>query len=133
MTAGVLTLDDPEFWQDPYPSIAHARSRGRVARSPEGEIVLLAIDDVEAASARPDFVTLGVAALDRLGMTDGPFHGKLDTTGCLWFVTVKDGKFQVIDEGKPFTGTIVGDPDLIEQYTSSAGTGETTTAPPPAS
>jgi cytochrome P450 len=74
MTADVLPLDDPEFWQDPYPSIAHARSRGRVARSPDGEIVLLAIDDVEAASARPDFVTLGVAALDRLGMTDGPFR-----------------------------------------------------------
>jgi cytochrome P450 len=74
MTAAVLPLDEPEFWQDPYPAIAHARCRGRVARSPEGEIVLLAIDDAEAASARPEFATLGVAALDRLGMTDGPFR-----------------------------------------------------------
>jgi cytochrome P450 len=74
MTADLLPLGDPEFWQDPYPLIARARSRGRVARSEDGEVVLLAIDDVEATSARPDFVTLGVAALDRLGMTDGPFR-----------------------------------------------------------
>jgi len=69
----VLPLRDPEFWQDPYPLLAEARLRHRTARSQSGELVLLAAADVEDASAHPDLVPLGVGALDRLGMTDGPF------------------------------------------------------------
>ena len=70
----VLPLRDPEFWQDPYPAIDEARARHRVARSHSGELIPLSAADVEEASSRPDLVTLGVAALDRLGMTDGPFR-----------------------------------------------------------
>ncbi len=44
-----------------------------------------------------------------------------------WFVNVKNGKFNVLNGGKPYTGKLVGDPALIQQYTSSAGTGVTTT------
>lgn len=71
---GVLPLRDAAFWQDPYPAIEDARRRHRVARSHSGELVLLSAADVEEASSRPDLVPLGVAALDRLGMTDGPFR-----------------------------------------------------------
>jgi pimeloyl-[acyl-carrier protein] synthase len=45
-----------------------------VARSQSGELILLSAADVEEASSRPDLVTLGVSALDRLGMSDGPFR-----------------------------------------------------------
>jgi cytochrome P450 len=70
----VLPLRDAEFWQDPYPAIAVARRQYPVARSHSGELILLSAADVEEASARSDLVTLGVSALDRLGMTDGPFR-----------------------------------------------------------
>ena len=71
---GVLPLRDAEFWQDPYPAIDEARRRHRVARSQSGELIMLSAADVEEASARPDLVTLGVEALDRLGVEDGPFR-----------------------------------------------------------
>jgi cytochrome P450 len=70
----VLPLRDPEFWQDPYPLLAEARRRHRTARSESGEIVLLSAADVEAASSHPALVPLGLDALDRLGMGDGPFR-----------------------------------------------------------
>ena len=70
----MLPLRDAGFWQDPYPAIASARRQCSVARSHSGELILLSAVDVEEASSRPDLVTLGVSALDRLGMTDGPFR-----------------------------------------------------------
>ena len=45
----------------------------------------------------------------------------------------KDGKFKVLNGGKPVTGKLVGDPDLIKQYESNGGTGVTTTTAAPAS
>jgi cytochrome P450 len=36
--------------------------------------VLLAADDIETVLADPRFVTLGLEALERLGISDGPFH-----------------------------------------------------------
>jgi cytochrome P450 len=69
-----LPLRDPEFWQDPYPVLVEARHRHRTARTHSGEVVLLSAADVEAASSHPALVPLGLDALDRLGMTDGPFR-----------------------------------------------------------
>jgi cytochrome P450 len=76
MTDGPLTIDlrDPAFWQDPYPALRAARARHRTARTTTGEPVLLAADDVDTAQADPVFVQLGLGALARLGMHDGPFH-----------------------------------------------------------
>jgi branched-chain amino acid transport system substrate-binding protein len=60
--------------------------------------------------------------------------GKITPDGCTYYVYVKNGKFVPINGGKPVTGKLVGDPALIKQYTSSGGTGvTTTTAAPPAS
>ena len=70
----VLPLRDPAFWQDPYPAIDEARRLHRVARTQSGELVMLSAADAEEASARKDLVTLGVDALDRLGVKDGPFR-----------------------------------------------------------
>jgi cytochrome P450 len=70
----VLPLRDPAYWQDPYPHLDAARAQHRVARTHSGELVPLSAADVEDASSRPDLVTLGVDALDRLGVADGPFR-----------------------------------------------------------
>jgi hypothetical protein len=39
---------------------------------------------------------------------------------------VKNGKFNVLNKGKPITGKLVGDPALIAQY-ERGGTGAATT------
>jgi branched-chain amino acid transport system substrate-binding protein len=56
--------------------------------------------------------------------------GKVAPTTCTWFVTVKDGKFKVLNKGKPYTGKLVGNPALIKQYEQNTGGVATTTAPP---
>jgi branched-chain amino acid transport system substrate-binding protein len=77
---------------------------------------------------------------DSAGLTCKPTNlsyenfGKISPTSCTWFVSLQNGKFNVLNGGKPVTGKLVGDPALIEQYRSTAGTGvTTTTAAPPAS
>jgi ABC-type branched-subunit amino acid transport system substrate-binding protein len=59
--------------------------------------------------------------------------GKISPTSCTYFVGVENGKFKVLNGGKPLTGKLVGDPDLIKQYESSGGTGVTTTTAAPTS
>ncbi len=58
--------------------------------------------------------------------------GKINPTTCTWFVNVKDGKFNVLNKGKPVSGKLVGDPDLIKQYENNSGGVTTTTAAPAA-
>ena len=70
----VVALRDKTFWQDPYPTLDGARARHRTAVSESGEPVILAIDDLETISAHPAMVPLGLDALDRLGITEGPFR-----------------------------------------------------------
>ena len=69
-----IDLRDAAFWQDPYPTFRTARAAHRTARTPSGEPILLAADDLDAALTDPDLRELGVASLERLGMHDGPFH-----------------------------------------------------------
>jgi branched-chain amino acid transport system substrate-binding protein len=59
--------------------------------------------------------------------------GKISPTSCTYFVGVENDKFKVLNGGKPLTGKLVGDPDLIKQYEASGGTGVTTTTAAPAS
>ena len=54
--------------------------------------------------------------------------GKLDPTTCSWFVDVKNGKFQVLNGGKPYAGKLVGPASLLAQYSKTGGQ-TTTTAP----
>jgi hypothetical protein len=56
--------------------------------------------------------------------------GKVTKTSCTWFVSVKNGKFIVLNKGKPETGKLVGDPALIAQYENSSGGVATPTAAP---
>jgi cytochrome P450 len=69
-----VDLSDAEFWQDPGPVWRDARSRARTAVTQHGEPILLDADDVDIVSTDPAFAPLGVDALHRLGIYDGPFH-----------------------------------------------------------
>jgi cytochrome P450 len=70
----VIDLRDPDFWQDPYPVLADARARHRVARSTAGEVMLLRADDLDRVHVHPAFAQPGLRALERLGVHDGPFY-----------------------------------------------------------
>jgi branched-chain amino acid transport system substrate-binding protein len=105
----------------------------------------LAIVGLEAAGKNPTrqgwvdgIRTANGGIYDNAGLTCGPRNfskanfGKVTNQSCLWYVVVKDGKWKVLFDGKPAKGKIVGDPDLIDQYESNAGTGVTTTTAAPA-
>jgi ABC-type branched-subunit amino acid transport system substrate-binding protein len=78
----------------------------------------------------------GLGQYDGAGLTCAPIDvslasfGKVTKTSCTWFVGVEDGKFKVLNGGKPETGKLVGDPALIAQYENNTG-GVTTTAAAP--
>ena len=71
------------------------------------------------------------AKYDAAGLTCLPVQvgydtfGKTPETSCNWFLTVKDGKFKVLNGGKPITSKLFGDPKLIAA--NRAGTATTTT------
>jgi cytochrome P450 len=69
-----IDLRDCEFWQDPYPTLAEARARHRVARSSAGEVMLLRADDLDTVHVHPAFAQPGLRALERLGVHDGSFY-----------------------------------------------------------
>jgi ABC-type branched-subunit amino acid transport system substrate-binding protein len=56
-------------------------------------------------------------------------YGKLNPTTCAWVTEIQDGKFKVLNGGKPLTGKLVGDPTLVQQYTAGLQPAPTT-APP---
>jgi cytochrome P450 len=74
MAPMTLPLRTAAFWQDPYPLLDEARGHDRIAVGESGEPVTLAIDDLEVVSGHPLMAPLGLDALDRLGITDGPFR-----------------------------------------------------------
>ena len=69
------------------------------------------------------------------GLTCAPYdfslanYGNINESNCSWFTVLKDGKFKVLNGGKPLTGKLVGDPAVIAKYTAGTG-GVATTAPP---
>ncbi|HEY3669562.1 MAG TPA: ABC transporter substrate-binding protein [Acidimicrobiia bacterium] len=106
----------------------------------------LAIVGLQAAGKNPTrqgwvdgIRTTNGGIYDNAGLTCSPRNfstanfGKVATETCGWYVVVKDGKWKVLFGGKPVKGKLVGDPALIKQYQSSAGTGVTTTSAAPAS
>ncbi len=70
----VVDVRDGAFWQDPYPTWRRAMAQHRTARTASGEVIVLRADDLDVAGADPAFAQLGLDALHRLGITDGPFH-----------------------------------------------------------
>lgn len=75
MTAPLtVDLGNADFWQDPYAVWREARRHGSTARTVTGEIILLDAADFDTVHTDAAFGQLGVAALERLGIRDGPFH-----------------------------------------------------------
>jgi len=68
------------------------------------------------------------------GLTCAPYdfsaanYGKINTDNCSWFTAVKNGKFVVLNKGKPLTGKLVGDPATLQKYTAGGGGIPTTAA-----
>jgi branched-chain amino acid transport system substrate-binding protein len=60
-------------------------------------------------------------------------YGKTPEKSCQYFVTFKNGKFVVMNNGKPIIGKIVGDPALVAANKRGNASDVTTTAPPPSS
>jgi branched-chain amino acid transport system substrate-binding protein len=99
----------------------------------------MAITGLEEAGANPTrqrFVD-GIRNLgeyDAAGLTCLPLqvgydtYGKTPETSCNWFLVVKDGKFKVLNGGKPIKSKLIGDPKLIAA--NHAGTATTTTTAP---
>jgi branched-chain amino acid transport system substrate-binding protein len=101
----------------------------------------MAIQGLKAAGKNPTrqgFIdgVRGLGQYDGAGLTCAPIDvslanfGKIANSSCSWFVSVKDGKFIVLNKGKPITGKLVGAPALLAQYRS--GTPVTTTTAPAA-
>jgi branched-chain amino acid transport system substrate-binding protein len=73
---------------------------------------------------------------DAAGLTCAPLQVGYDTfghapsTSCTYFLIVEDGKFKVLNGGKPVTGKLIGDPDLLAANKAQAPITTTTTAAP---
>jgi ABC-type branched-subunit amino acid transport system substrate-binding protein len=71
-------------------------------------------------------------AYDAAGLSCAPYdftlenYSYVDPTSCQWYAIVQDGKFKVLNNGKPLVGDIVGKPELIAKYRPSGSGGSTT-------
>jgi cytochrome P450 len=70
----VVDLSDPDFWQDPHAVWRDARRHGPTARTTKGELVLMNAADFDVVHTDVAFGQMGLDALERLGIHDGPFH-----------------------------------------------------------
>jgi branched-chain amino acid transport system substrate-binding protein len=77
-----------------------------------------------------------LGAYEAAGLTCQPLdmslknYGKTPTTGCQYYVTFKNGKFVVMNDGKPYVGKLVGDPALLEANNTGRAVDVTTTSTP---
>jgi branched-chain amino acid transport system substrate-binding protein len=103
----------------------------------------LAITGLEQAGKNPTrrgFID-GIRTLDRYdqaGLACRPVsmtlaaYGKAADTSCGWFVQVKDGKFVVMNKGKPYSGKLVGSKEALAANKSGDAASITTTTAAPA-
>ena len=74
---------------------------------------------------------------DVAGLTCAPIDislenfGKTPDESCPYFITFKDGKFVVMNKGKPVIGKLVGDPELLAANKRGAAAEVTTTSAAP--
>jgi ABC-type branched-subunit amino acid transport system substrate-binding protein len=86
------------------------------------DLAITALDqmgtDVNREDFAPKFRALG--KYDAAGLNCRPYDVGLDTfgkfpeTGCIYGAQVKNGKFVVVNKGKPVIGKLVGEPDALE-------------------
>jgi branched-chain amino acid transport system substrate-binding protein len=56
-------------------------------------------------------------------------YGKFPEKGCSYFLYIKDGKWVVMNRGKPYTGKLVGSKELLEANRTGVAPPTTTAAP----
>ena len=100
------------------------------------DMAVTGLEKAGANTTRQRFVD-GIRNLgeyDAAGLTCLPLqvgddtYGKTPETSCNWFLIVKDGKFKILNGGKPIKSKLLGDPELIAA--NRAGTATTTTTAP---
>ena len=75
-------------------------------------------DNVTREDFAPKFREMG--EYDAAGLNCRPYpvglesFGKYPETGCIYGTQVKDGKFVVVNKGKPVIGNLVGEPEALE-------------------
>jgi cytochrome P450 len=75
MTVATIDVRDPALWADPHGALARARAEGPVARTADGQPMLLRYADVDAALRHPELATFSVPSLlDHNGIADGPLR-----------------------------------------------------------
>ena len=57
-------------------------------------------------------------------------YGKQPETSCAYYVNLENGKFHVLNKGKPYVGKLIGDPALLKANKTGTATTTTTTAAP---
>jgi cytochrome P450 len=75
MDAATIDVADPVLWDDPHGALARARALGPVARTADGQPVLLRFADVDEALRHPGLATFSVQTLlDANGVAGGPLR-----------------------------------------------------------
>jgi branched-chain amino acid transport system substrate-binding protein len=101
----------------------------------------LAVRGLEAAGkdlTRTSFVdgVRSIDAYDQAGLTCQPVNmtkaaiRKVPDTSCSYFAQVKDGKFVIMNKGKPYPGKLVGSKEALAANEAGDNTAVTTTAAP---
>ena len=67
----IIPLDDPAFWQDPYPLLSRLREEHRTATTDAGIKAILRWTDCEALLKSGDFINQGLEYLDERGFRAG--------------------------------------------------------------
>jgi cytochrome P450 len=69
--AAIIPLEDPDFWQDPYPLLSRLREQHRTAVTDAGLKAILRWDDCEALLKSGDFINQGLEYLEERGFKAG--------------------------------------------------------------
>ncbi len=102
------------------------------------ELAILGLQNAGKTPTRRGFID-GLRKLgtyDEAGLACTPVDislegiSKAPTTGCSYFMYVKDGKFVVMNKGKPFTGDLVGSKEALAANAAGDLSSVTTTAAP---
>jgi branched-chain amino acid transport system substrate-binding protein len=101
------------------------------------DLAITALEQMGKNVNRQDFAPKfrAMGKYDAAGLNCAPYNVGLDTfgkypeTGCIYGAQIKDGKFVVVNKGKPVMGRLVGSKDALEAN-KTGNPLVTTTAPP---
>src|SRR5262249_5137670 len=102
------------------------------------DLAITALERMGKDVNREDFASKFRAAgtYDAAGLNCAPYQVGLDTfgkygeSGCSYYMNVKDGKFVVLNKGKPVIGKLVGTKEALEANRTGNPLVTTTSAPP---